>query len=153
MSKKVYLASPFFNDKERAIKAQVKAHIEKLGGDVIDPQGGGDSVSWEQHNSEWGVKIFDKDIQRIKEACLVIAIDWGLYGDCGTAWEIGYAYACGKPILVVVPDEKLYTPHSLMIANGSHNFISVSRFLSLTLNDDWFNPDHKPYFLYGVEQK
>lgn len=151
---KIYLASPFFNDREREVKAQVKAQIESLGGgEVIDPQGGGNPASWEQHNSEWGAKIFAKDIERIKSADVVVAIDWGLYGDCGTAWEIGYAYALGKPILVVVPDETLNTPHSLMVANGSHNFISISRFLSFTDDDDWTNGVHRPYFLYGVEQK
>ena len=150
---KFYLASPFFNEREREIKAQVKAQIESLNGEVIDPQGGGNPISWEQHNSEWGSKIFAKDVERIKEADAVIAIDWGLYGDCGTAWEIGYAFACKKPILVVVPDETLNTPHSLMIANGSHNFISVSRFLSLSPDEDFIVKGNRPCFLYGVEQK
>lgn len=150
---KVYLASPFFNDKERAVKAQVKAHLEQMGVAVIDPQGGGDPMSWEQHNSQWGSRIFQKDLDRIREADKVVAIDWGLYGDCGTAWEIGYAYGMDKRILVVVPDETLYTPHSLMVANGCDNFVSVSRFLATDNINILINDAEQPYFLLGVEQK
>jgi nucleoside 2-deoxyribosyltransferase len=149
----VYLASPFFNDKERAVKAQVKAHLKQAGIAVIDPQGGGDPMSWEQNNNQWGNKTFKKDLDRIYEADKVIAIDWGLYGDCGTAWEIGYAYGMGKCILVVVPDEKLYTPHSLMVANGCDNFVSVSRFLATEDINSLINNADKPHFLLGVEQK
>ena len=149
----VYLASPFFNDKERAVKAQVKAHLEQAGIAIIDPQGDGDPMSWEQNNNQWGNKIFKKDLDRIYEADKVIAIDWGLYGDCGTAWEIGYAYGIGKRILVVVPDEKLYTPHSLMVANGCDNFVSVSRFLATEDINSLINDADKPHFLLGVEQK
>lgn len=147
---KVYLASPFFNDREREVKAQVKTHLEELGIEVIDPQGGVDPMSWEQHNSEWGSKVFQKDITHIHEANVVVAIDWGLYGDCGTAWEVGFAYGLDKPIVIISPDEKLNTPHSLMMANGCRNFISVTRFLSL---DTFGKCDNLDYFLYGVEQK
>ena len=147
---KVYLASPFFNDKECAVKAQVKAHLEQMGVVVIDPQGGSDPTSWEQHNSEWGSKIFQKDLARIHEADRVVAIDWGLYGDCGTAWEVGFAYALDKPIIIVSPDEKLNTQHSLMVVNGCRNFISLTRFLSL---DSFGKCENLDYFLAGVEQK
>jgi nucleoside 2-deoxyribosyltransferase len=149
----VYLASPFFNNRERAVKAQVKTHLEQAGIAVIDPQGGGDPMSWEQNNNQWGRKIFKKDLIRIHEADKVIAIDWGLYGDCGTAWEVGYAYGINKHILVVVPDEKLYTPHSLMVANGCDNFVSVSRFLATEDVNTLFDNANKFYFLLGVEQK
>ena len=149
----VYLASPFFNNRERNIKAQVKAHLEQAGIAVIDPQGGGNPMSWEQNNNQWGRKIFKKDLDRIYKADKMIAIDWGLYGDCGTAWEIGYAYGMGKRILVVVPDEKLYTPHSLMVANGCDNFVSVSRFLATEDVNTLFDNANKFYFLLGVEKK
>lgn len=149
----VYLASPFFNNRERAVKAQVKAHLEQTGIAIIDPQGGGDPMSWEQNNNQWGRKIFKKDLDRIYEADKVVAIDWGLYGDCGTAWEVGYAYGMGKRILVVVPDEKLYTPHSLMVANGCDNFVSLSRFLATEDINTLFDNANKFYFLLGVEQK
>ena len=83
-----------------------------------------------------------------------VAIDWCLYGDCGTAWEIGYAYALDKPVLVLVPDETLPLPHSLMVANGSINFISVSRFLTLDKIDiNGVLAGSTFFFLSGVEQK
>ena len=84
---------------------------------------------------------------------IVIAIDWGLYGDCGTAWEIGYAFGQNKRILVIVPDETLTTPHSVMVANGSDNFVTLSRFLKSDEFSTLINNADKPIFAAGVEQK
>jgi nucleoside 2-deoxyribosyltransferase len=129
---KVYLASPFFNDGQRAVKARVKAHLIKCGYEVIDPQ----EVEEEEKkrnrdipNYRWGLKTFCKDVLKIKSCDFIVAIDWGLYGDCGTAWEIGYGYAKGLGILVLAPDQTTTFSHSLMVANGSDNFITVGEFL------------------------
>ena len=147
----VYLASPFFNDKERAVKAIVKKHLVTLPDTkVCDPQNSNNPMSWEQHNAEWASKVFKKDVDRIEEADVVIAIDWGLYGDCGTAWEIAWAIAQKKVVVVVSPDECLAIPHSLMVVSSCYNFISVSRLLSL---NEWADIFDMKYFLKGVEQK
>lgn len=129
---KVYLASPFFNDEQRTIKAKVKKHLIKCGYEVVDPQ----EVEEEERekdrnipNHVWGLKTFYKDVLKIKSCDYIVAIDWGLYGDCGTAWEIGYGYAKGLNILVLAPDQTTDIPHSLMVTNGSDNFITVSEFL------------------------
>lgn len=152
---KVYLASPFFNDRERAVKAQVKGHLASLFDvDLYDPQNPAvDSSGWEVPNSAWGRRIFNKDIEAIEKCDVVVAIDWGLYGDCGTAWEIGYAWAKDKHLLVVVPDEVLASKHSLMVANGCDNFISVSRFLANKDLNFVLDGNEQRYFLYGVEQQ
>jgi nucleoside 2-deoxyribosyltransferase len=129
---KVYLASPFFNDEQCAVKARVKAHLIECGYEVIDPQEAEEEEKEKDRNipnHTWGLKTFYKDILKIKSCDYIVAIDWGLYGDCGTAWEIGYGYAKGFNVLVLVPDQTTTIPHSLMVANGSDNFITVGEFL------------------------
>lgn len=151
----IYLAGPFFTDKERAVKARIKEHLEalcELAGSfaVTDPQSDGDFKSWEQSNNDWGFNVWEKDLKLLDNCDYVVAIDWGLYGDCGTAWEIGYAFAKRKEVIVIVPAESLTRPHSVMVANGSANFITEQRFLAITDLDDLVDCD---YFAAGIEQK
>lgn len=148
---KVYLASPFFNDKEKAEKEKVRQRLISLGYEVIDPQNSDHISSWELNNNDWAKNVFIKDGKFITEADAVVAIDWGLYGDCGTACEVGIASVLEKPILIIAPDKTLLQPHSLMVVQSGVNFISMSRFLEVERK--WFSDDTKPFFLYGVEQK
>ena len=148
---KVYLASPFFNDQERKVKKQVAQRLTELGYEVIDPQNTGNVASWELSNYNWAKEVFIKDGISITLADAVVAIDWGLYGDCGTACEVGMAAVMEKPTLIIAPDETLKTPHSLMVVQSGFNFISLSRFL--TVERKWFTDKEKPFFLYGVEEK
>lgn len=151
----IYLAGPFFTDKERAVKARIKEHLEalcELAGSfaVVDPQTSGDFKSWEQSNNDWGFDVWEKDMNLLKDCDYVVAIDWGLYGDCGTAWEIGYAFAKRKEVIVIAPTESLTRPHSVMVVNGSANFITEQRFLATTDLDCLVDCE---YFAAGVEQK
>jgi nucleoside 2-deoxyribosyltransferase len=148
---KVYLASPFFNDKEKAEKEKVRQRLISLGYEVIDPQNSDHISSWELNNNDWAKNVFIKDGKFITEADAVVAIDWGLYGDCGTACEVGIASVLEKPILIIAPDKTLSQPHSLMVVQSGVNFISMSRFLEVERK--WFSDNTKPFFLYGVEQK
>lgn len=151
----IYLASPFFNDKERAVKSRIKEVLERNEYQVYDPQSPSSPYNYEDSNAEWGQIVYTSDIEAIENSNYVIAIDWGLYGDNGTAFEVGYARAKGKKVIVVVPNEALSKEHSLMVANGCHNFISEKRFIDglmqgYALNDLSADLD---YFLFGVIQK
>lgn len=151
----IYIAGPFFTDKERAVKARIKEHLEalcELAGSfaVADPQSDGNFESWEDYNPVWGFNVWEKDLKLLDNCDYVVAIDWGLYGDCGTAWEIGYAFAKRKEVIVIAPAESLTRPHSVMVANGSENFITEQRFLAITDLDDLVDCD---YFASGIEQK
>lgn len=55
-------------------------------------------------NRDWGFQVYAHDRKMLDKADLVFAIDWGFTSDAGTAWEIGYAAAKGKTIIVYVPD-------------------------------------------------
>jgi len=151
MKTRIYLASPFFNEKERKEKDKICQRLINLGYEVIDPQNTGNVVSWELNNNDWANKVYNKDVAAIASADAVVAIDWGLYGDCGTAFEVGLASMQGLPVLIIAPDETLTQPHSLMVVQTGINFISTSRFLAT--DEKWFSVGEKPHFLYGVEQK
>lgn len=151
----IYLASPFFNDKERAVKNRIKAILKNCEYKVHDPQKSSNPYDYEDSNVEWGQCVYTLDIEAIEQSSYVIAIDWGLYGDGGTAFEVGYAKAKNKKVIVIVPNEALSKEHSLMIANGCNNFVSEQRFIDVLmdgydLNDICADLD---YFLSGVIQK
>ena len=81
---KIYLASPFFNEKE----------IKKLSAaeEILHSKGLDDNAD------------------------MVVMLYHGNYSDSGTAWECGYAFAKGKPCVVVHFGE----PSNLMVHEGSH---------------------------------
>lgn len=151
--KRIYLASPFFTDEQREIKARIKKHLERIIGneyEIADPQRKGNPLNWEKDNYDWGSNTFINDITLLDGCEEVVAIDWGLYGDCGTAWEVGYAYSKDKHILVICPNAVANQPHSLMVANACDNFIIEERFFTIYHYEDLFNLD---YLAKGVVQK
>lgn len=153
----IYLASPFFNDKEKAVKSRIKKVLEECEYEVYDPQKSSNPYDYEDSNAEWGQCVYTLDIEAIEQSTYVIAIDWGLYGDCGTAFEVGYAKAKGKNVIVIVPNEALSKEHSLMIANGCNNFVSEQRFIDELTSGFGYNLTDictdLDYFLGGVIQK
>lgn len=119
--KKVYLASPFFNDVEIGRMEEVKRILRAKGLEVFAP------FEHQNEHLEFGSKTwrkatFEGDINGIDTADVVVAIvSNGNYSDSGTAWEIGYGVAKGKPIVVVNLSGKEI---NLMIANSLHTYIS-----------------------------
>lgn len=151
---KIYLASPFFTEEQRKVKARVKKHLEKIisseNMEIADPQRVSDPFNWEKENTQWGSETYYKDVQLLKSCDAVVAIDWGLYGDCGTAFEVGFAMALQKNVIVICPKAVTNQPHSLMVANGCDNLIIEDRFFTTCCYGDLFNLD---YFAKGVVQE
>ncbi|HAV91223.1 MAG TPA: nucleoside 2-deoxyribosyltransferase, partial [Eubacterium sp.] len=62
------------------------------------------------------------DVRGIDACDVVVALYYGGYSDSGTAWEIGYAHASHKPVVVV----QLGEDSNLMIHEGCHtNLTSI----------------------------
>lgn len=141
MGVSVYLASPFFSKTENVFKQKVKNHLERLGYNIIDPQTPTLEHGWELPMHEWGKRTFENDIQAISKADMIVAIDWGMYSDTGTAWEIGYAYGKQIPAIVVIPNSVLNQKHSLMVAHGSTHYITEKRFFLTQSTEELFQ-DH-----------
>ena len=49
-------------------------------------------------------KLFEMDRAAIEDADALVVLYYGNYSDTGTAWECGYAFAKGKPVILVYVD-------------------------------------------------
>lgn len=111
---KIYLASPFFNDEQIWLVAFLEKVLSdnETVGEIFSPR-----LQQLDHlpfgTPEWSQSVFQNDVKHIDWADVVVAvIDFEgqtvLYGqeahnhvDSGTAFEIGYAYATNKPVVLV----------------------------------------------------
>lgn len=97
---KVYLASPFFNDKEIDYYKKTLIILEKKNLMIYAPLNNQTSRG-NKAKELWARQTFSKDIEEIKKADVVVMLFYGLYSDSGTSWECGYAFATNKPVIVV----------------------------------------------------
>ncbi|MFD1205291.1 nucleoside 2-deoxyribosyltransferase [Sporosarcina contaminans] len=117
--KRVYLASPFFNDKEIGYLEQVEMMLDEKGLKVFSPFR--HSADAEMGSRQWSIETFMDDIKHIKWAEVVVGIYHGNYSDSGTAWELGYAYATDKPVILIHVGEN----SNLMVHEGAHANITL----------------------------
>ena len=141
MSKKVYLASPFFDEMEIERMAIVRDILREKGLEVFVPNE--HQSSQEFGTVEWRKETFESDVNGIDSADIVVAVICkGNYDDSGTAWEIGYSYATKKPVIVVnLTGETI----NLMIADSLHALISSYDELK---EYDFDKLEKKPYLNY-----
>lgn len=141
MSKKVYLASPFFDEKEVERMELVRDILRAKGLEVFVPNE--HQSSQEFGTVEWRKETFESDVNGIDSADIVVAVICkGNYDDSGTAWEIGYSYATKKPVIVVnLTGETI----NLMIADSLHALITSAEELK---EYDFNKMDKKPYLNY-----
>lgn len=119
--KKIYLASPFFNPVEVERVDKVKEILDSKGLEVFSPKDH-QNKHLEFGSMEWRKATFKNDVDHIDWCdCVVAIISQGNYDDSGTAWELGYAYATGKPVVLVnLTGETI----NLMIADSLHALIT-----------------------------
>ena len=129
---KVYLASPFFNEKEIKIYEEVIDILRNKNSlDVFVPREHSIPNGWGMSNQLWGEAVFATDLVALDRCDVVVVLNWGMYSDSGTAWECGYAYAKGKTVInVLCGDEKDF---SLMMLNGTSKFLTLGQ-----LKSYWF---------------
>ena len=101
---RVYLAGPdiFFRDCERLYQ-DLKARCERLGLEGVEPSDGGLGADFTGSDDERARRIYEGNIALIRQADGVIAnlMDFrGLEPDSGTVFEVGFAVALGKPVVV-----------------------------------------------------
>ena len=140
--KKIYLASPFFDEKEIERMEAVRDILRAKGLEVFVP-----AENQHKHlefgSKEWRKATFENDVRGIDEADVVVAVICkGNYDDSGTAWEIGYSYATNKPVVLVnLTGETI----NLMIADSLHALVTSYDELK---NYDFEKLPKKPYENY-----
>ena len=104
--RRVYLAGPFFDLAQVWMVEQARNSLREMGLQVFSPY----------HDVGLGSAhdVVIQDLQAIKECDLVLAISDGL--DAGTVYEIGYARALSKPVVVYSERHK---GESLKMMEGS----------------------------------
>jgi nucleoside 2-deoxyribosyltransferase len=93
---RLYFAAPLFTAAERDWNAALTAALRSAGHDIYLPQ--------ENEPGRTASEIFEVDVAGLDWAQAVVAIMDGADPDSGTAWEVGYAYGKGKPVVLVRTD-------------------------------------------------
>ena len=120
--KKIYLAGPFFHEKETALIHAFAARLrEKY--EVFVPMEHTAEGDVPEGSFAWGKEIFDIDVKGLENADFVVALDHGFTSDAGTAWETGYAYAKGKPSYIVAVGDPSPV-RSLMLLHGCTRYFA-----------------------------
>lgn len=113
---KIYLASPFFNEKEILVYEEVIKKLRQKH-EIFVPREHVIENAWEMSNKDWGKAVFDMDVEAIRDCDVVVALNWGLYSDSGTSWECGFAFGIGKDVITLICDQE--KEYSVMMINGS----------------------------------
>lgn len=106
MRRQVYLAGPFFDLAQVWLVQQLRANLQDMGLRIFSPY----------HDIGLGSAddVVAKDIEGIRESDVILAITDGL--DPGTIYEIGYARALNKPVIVY---SERHQGESLKMMEGS----------------------------------
>jgi nucleoside 2-deoxyribosyltransferase len=120
---KLYLAGPLFTLAEQSFNAELARFLESEGFEVWLPQ------EHEPRNNT-ATAIFAMDVEALDWADMVVACMDGPDPDSGTAWECGYAYAKGKPIVCYRTDFRISgdthgAPYNLMLSESAATRLEI----------------------------
>ena len=113
----IYLAGPLFTLAEQSFNIELARFLEGEGFEVFLPQE-------HEPRSKTAKSIFEMDVAALDWADMVVACMDGPDPDSGTAWECGYAYAKGKPIVCFRTDFRVSgdtkgAPYNLMLTESA----------------------------------
>ena len=116
---RIYIASPLHTPECKEEITRVVDYLRSIGNEVYSPMELKIPNAWDISNQEWAKKVYDNDIAELNKAEVIVCIYRGFKfaGGTGTAWELGYAKASNKDIVVLCTDIK--SKQSLMIINSA----------------------------------
>ncbi|MGB9132274.1 MAG: nucleoside 2-deoxyribosyltransferase [Methanosarcina sp.] len=106
--KMIYLAGPLFTHAELEFNRRLKDMFLKKGFSVFLPQEDAEDAASERERQNQEC-IFQKCVEGVDSSDIVVAVLDGVDVDSGTAWEIGYAYARGKPVIGLRTDFRAFS--------------------------------------------
>jgi nucleoside 2-deoxyribosyltransferase len=120
---KLFLSGPLFTLAERDFNAGLAQFLAAQGFEVWLPQ---------ERASRGGAKaVFQSCVKGLEWADVVVACMDGPDPDSGTAWEAGYAYAKGKPIVCYRSDFRMggdtkSAPYNLMLSQAATARVEIA---------------------------
>ncbi|MFH0968819.1 MAG: nucleoside 2-deoxyribosyltransferase [Methanobacteriota archaeon] len=102
---RVYLAGPLFSEGERAWNIRIAEFLRSYAYEVYLPQEVGDTDAG--RGEDVHQEIFNANYAALNASDLVVAVIDGADADSGTAWEMGYAYAKGIPVIAIRTDFRM----------------------------------------------
>jgi nucleoside 2-deoxyribosyltransferase len=128
---RVYLAAPLFSVAERRYNYHLAKVLRTNLFEVYLPQDTGDDSHDRERSAHQA--IFKKNLAALEAADLLVAVIDGADADSGTAWEMGYAFAKGIPVISIRTDFRM-TGHqehvNLMLEKSSAIVRSEEELLS-----------------------
>lgn len=138
MSQRIYLAGPFFSEdqtKRLNLVRDLLAENPSVGfiyepavnqqQEIVEKYG---SIENAMHEQEWQSATYRADTQAIQQADAIVAVldfdyeSGNLLPDPGTVYEIGFAQALGKPIILVQATDVGDDPLNLMLTQYTAYF-------------------------------
>ena len=107
MPRTVYIAGPLFSEQDRMLLLQIEKSFTEHGISCFVPhrEVGDLAVLREELGAELSRSlIFDSDIDGVEECIVVCALLDGPDVDSGTAAEMGFAHALGRPVFGLCTD-------------------------------------------------
>ncbi len=105
---RVYVAGPLFTPGQRALLEAIDTLCREVGFDTYLPHR--DAGVFDRDGDSR--PFFEGDVRALEAAALVVAVLDGCDVDSGTAWEMGYAYALGRPVLGYLSDVRIARPQT-----------------------------------------
>lgn len=128
---RVYLAAPLFSEAERSFNASIARLLQQHLFEVHLPQEIGDDS--DTRNTREQRTLFSLNKTALDTADFIVAIIEGADADSGTAWEMGYAFARGKPVIALRTDFRRVGHHeqvNLMLEQSAKVVGSVEEVLA-----------------------
>jgi nucleoside 2-deoxyribosyltransferase/predicted secreted protein len=128
---RVYLAAPLFSAAEKEYNIRLSDLLTSHFYDVYLPQHVGDNTV--ERDQGYHREIFRRHLDALDASDVVVAVIDGADADSGTAWEMGYAYARGLPVLAIRTDFRMAGHHehvNLMLEQSSRVVRSADELLN-----------------------
>jgi nucleoside 2-deoxyribosyltransferase len=114
---KLFLSGPLFTVAERNFNAELARFLRREGFEVWLPQE-------REPRSRTAKGIFDSCVAGLEWADVIVSCMDGPDPDSGSAWECGYAYAKGIPVVCYRTDVRTAgdvkrAPYNLMLSQGA----------------------------------
>lgn len=139
----VYVAGPFFRQEQIESMERLEAVLERHDLKMFRPRF--DSVNLQDDDSEAArKKAFEDDVKAIHESEFMIANT--MDKDMGTLFEVGYAYAIGKPVYGFVEGLPVGAPFNIMLAGAM-----AGVFTSPEAIDEWLTTGESQKYEGNVE--